>query len=85
MMVYHTLLPSYFMASSTSDRCHTWALAELDLPKNIVWYFSSEDDPDQKFVTEDVRMSFNSVEMLVLTDSNSLLHGFWPTCPKIEN
>lgn len=60
--MYHTLLPSFLMAPSTSDRCHTWALAELDLPKNMAWYFSSEDDPDQKFDTEDVIMLFNSVD-----------------------
>jgi hypothetical protein len=54
MIVYHTLLPSFIMPSCTSDRSHTWALAELDLPQNMMWYSSSEYVPDQQFVTEDV-------------------------------
>jgi hypothetical protein len=42
------------MTSSTSDRRHTWALAELNLPENMIWYFSSDYDSDQQAICEDV-------------------------------
>jgi hypothetical protein len=66
MIVYHTLLPSFLMAPCTSDRFHTWALAELDLPQKRVWYFSLEDYyQQQQFVTQDVSMLMNRVGILM--------------------
>ena len=78
-MVYHTLLPSYFMPPSTCDRSHTWALAELDLPHNRLWYFSTEgDDPEQQWATEDVSflvVSTASWLVLELPDSKKDTEG----------